>query len=106
MGCRAPDTRTADVLATGAGVRTVGELLRRVGRSTRTVRGGPEGHWSSAARSIQTQPRRKVSAAYTAIVSGVISQHLANEPDFSFGDGHYPASISLLTGMFLDRFTP
>jgi AcrR family transcriptional regulator len=44
--------------------------------------------------------------AYTAIVSGVISQHLANEPDTAFGDGHYPALISLLTGMYLDGFTP
>jgi AcrR family transcriptional regulator len=44
--------------------------------------------------------------AYTAIVSGVISQHLANEPDMSFDDGHDAALISLLTGMYLDRFTP
>jgi AcrR family transcriptional regulator len=42
--------------------------------------------------------------AYTAIVSGVISQHLANEPGTSFGDGHYPALVSLLSGMYLDRF--
>jgi hypothetical protein len=42
--------------------------------------------------------------AYTAIVSGVISQHLANEPDTSFRDGHYPALISLLSGMYLDCF--
>jgi AcrR family transcriptional regulator len=44
--------------------------------------------------------------AYTAIVTGVISQHLANEPDTSFGDGHDPALISLLTGMYFDRFAP
>jgi AcrR family transcriptional regulator len=44
--------------------------------------------------------------AYTAIVSGVISQHLANEPDTSFDDGRDAALISLLTGMYLDRFTP
>jgi hypothetical protein len=42
--------------------------------------------------------------AYTAIVSGVISQHLANHPDTSFVDAHDPALIELLTGMFLDRF--
>jgi hypothetical protein len=45
-------------------------------------------------------------SAYTAIVSGVISQHLANEPATSFDDGHDAALISLLTGMYLDRFTP
>jgi AcrR family transcriptional regulator len=44
--------------------------------------------------------------AYTAIVSGVISQHLANHPRTSFVDSHYPALTSLLTGMYLDRFAP
>jgi AcrR family transcriptional regulator len=45
-------------------------------------------------------------AAYTAIVSGVVSQHLANEPDRSFIDAHDPELIELLTGMYLDRFAP
>jgi AcrR family transcriptional regulator len=44
--------------------------------------------------------------AYTTIVSGVISQHLANEPDASFIDAQDPALIELLTGMYLDRFAP
>ena len=106
MGCRAPDTRTADVLATGAGVCTVGELLRRVGRSTRTVRGGPEGHWSSAACSIQTQPRRKVPRRHRDRQRRHLPAPRQRTRLLVRRWPLTPRSISLLTGMFVDRFTP
>jgi AcrR family transcriptional regulator len=44
--------------------------------------------------------------AYVVMVSGVISQHLANEPDATFVDGRFTALIPLLTDMFFDQFVP
>lgn len=42
--------------------------------------------------------------AYVTLVSGVISQHLANQGDTSFVDADDPPLIGVLTSMYLDRF--
>jgi AcrR family transcriptional regulator len=47
----------------------------------------------------------EASRAYLAMISGVITQHLANEPTATFADGLHCAVLPLLIDMFFDRFS-
>jgi hypothetical protein len=45
-------------------------------------------------------------ALYTAMLAGLISQQLANEPDASFEDGRFSRLLPDVLEMFYQRFAP
>jgi hypothetical protein len=44
--------------------------------------------------------------AYVAMVSGLISQHLANEPGVTCAESRCTALVPLINDMFFTRFAP
>lgn len=48
----------------------------------------------------------EVSTAWTVLISGVISQHLSNEPAQSFDRGRFTSLLPALTAMFLEHYGP
>lgn len=47
-----------------------------------------------------------VSTAWTVLISGVISQHLSNEPTQTFDRGRFTSLLPTLTAMFLAHYGP
>jgi AcrR family transcriptional regulator len=48
----------------------------------------------------------EATTAWTALISGVISQHLANEPTETFDDGRFTRLLPVLSSMFLTHYGP
>jgi AcrR family transcriptional regulator len=48
----------------------------------------------------------EMSTAWTALISGVISQHLSNEPNQTFDRGRFTALLPAFTSMFLAHYGP
>ena len=48
----------------------------------------------------------EVSTAWTILISGVISQHLSNEPAQTFDRGRFTSLLPALTSMFLAHYGP
>lgn len=48
----------------------------------------------------------EVSTAWTVLISGVISQHLSNEPTQTFDRGRFTSLLPALTSMFLAHYGP
>jgi AcrR family transcriptional regulator len=48
----------------------------------------------------------EATTAWTAVISGVISQHLANEPTETFDHGRFTRLLPALTSMFLSHYGP
>jgi AcrR family transcriptional regulator len=48
----------------------------------------------------------EIVKAWTVLMSGVVSQQLANDPDASYSDGAFTTLLPALVAMFVDHYAP
>ena len=101
-----PRPRPAAALAAGAGVRALPRRLRARPSRTWPTSGPSSPRRCGCGQLAPDADSDDAVRLYTVVLSGLISQQLANEPGVPFADGRFSRLTDAAIDLFLSAHTP